>query len=147
MARILALDVGRKRTGVAVTDPLQIVPGGLGYFPTAEIPQRVAQYCEKEQVERIIVGLPRQANNAPSESEQYIQPLIRSLQKKLPHLTIERYDERYTTVMAHQAMLQGGMKKMKRREKGIADEISAVIILQGYLESRQYQQRFEIPNP
>lgn len=136
MSRIVALDVGRKRTGVAVTDILQIVPGGLGCFSTQEIPERIAEYCLHEPVERIVVGLPTQADNTPSESERYIIPILNRLHKLIPDTPIERYDERYTTILAHRAMIEGGLSKAKRREKGKADELSAVIILRDYLESK-----------
>ena len=139
MGRLLALDVGRKRTGIAVTDVLRIVPGGLGFQPTSQIPAWLQGYCAKEEVDQIIIGLPKQADYSDSESSKYIEPLIRRLKKLFPEIPILRYDERYTTVMAQRAMIEGGMKKSKRRIKGVADEVSAVIILRDYMESKAYE--------
>lgn len=143
MGRLLGLDVGRKRTGIAVTDPLRIIPSGLGYASTGEIPDRVRSYCAEEEVDAIVVGLPKQADNTPSESEKYITPLVNRLRKLLPEMPILRYDERFTSVIANRTLLQSGMGRMKRREKGLVDEISAVIILRDFLESRMYQELVE----
>lgn len=141
MGRLLALDIGRKRTGVAVTDVLQIVPGGLGFQPTHLVAEWVCDYCAKEQVDTIIVGLPKQADNTPSESTQYITPVVNRLKKVLPEMPIVPYDERYTTVLAHKAILEGGVPKKKRQmQKGLADEVSAVIILRDFMESRVFNE-------
>lgn len=140
MARLLALDIGRKRTGIAVTDVLQIVPGGLGFQPTHLLPDWVVKYCQEEPVEAIIVGQPKQADNTPSESTKYILPVINRLRKLLPEMSIIPYDERYTTVLAERAMIEGGVPKMKRREKGLADEVSAVIILRDFMASKMYKE-------
>ena len=139
MGRLLALDVGRKRTGLAVTDILRITPGGLGYEPTGDVAAWVQDYCQREPVDEIIVGLPKQADYTDSESVKYIDPVINRLRKLLPDMPIVRYDERYTSVMAHRVMLESGIGKMKRREKGLVDEISAIIILRDYMESRSGQ--------
>ncbi|MDO5036286.1 MAG: Holliday junction resolvase RuvX [Porphyromonas sp.] len=140
MGRLLALDVGRKRTGIAVTDILQIVPGGLGFQPTYQVAAWVREYCTSEPVDAIIVGQPKQVDNTPSESMKYIVPVVNRLRKLLPGMSIIPYDERFTTVMAERAMIVGGVPKMKRREKGLADEISAVIILRDFMESRAYEE-------
>ncbi len=138
MGRILAIDYGRRRTGIAVTDTLKIVANGLTTVPTHELLTFLKQYAEKEQVEKIVVGLPKQMNNQPSESMRYIEPFLRQLAKQLPQIPVEMYDERFTSVLAHRAMIDGGMKKSARRDKAIVDEISATIILNDYLESRKF---------
>ena len=134
MGRILAIDYGRKRTGIAVTDTLQIVANGLTTVSTHQLLTFLKQYVAKEPVERIVVGLPKQMNNEPSESMRYIKPFLAQLAKEMP---VEMYDERFTSVIAHRAMLDGGMKKTARRDKAIVDEISATIILNDFLESRR----------
>ncbi len=138
MGRILAIDYGRRRTGIAVTDTLQIVANGLTTVPTHELLTFLKQYVQKEMVDRIVVGLPKQMNNQPSESMRYIEPFLRQLAKQLPQIPVEMYDERFTSVLAHRAMIDGGMKKSARRDKGIVDEISATIILNDYLESKKF---------
>ncbi len=138
MGRILAIDYGRRRTGIAVTDTLQIVANGLTTVPTHELLTFLKQYVQKEAVDRIVVGLPKQMNNQPSESMRYIEPFLRQLAKQLPQIPVEMYDERFTSVLAHRAMIDGGMKKSARRDKGIVDEISATIILNDYLESKKF---------
>lgn len=137
MGRILAIDYGRKRSGLAVTDTLQLIPGGLATVPSHTLMQFLEDYFRKEMVERIVVGLPKQMNNQPSESMKYIEPFVRSLKKKWPEMPVDYYDERFTSVLAHQAMLEGGLKKKDRQNKALVDEISAVIILQSYLESKR----------
>lgn len=137
MSRILALDVGRKRTGVAVTDQLQIIANGLTTVSTCKVLDFLQEYILKEPVERIIVGLPRQMNNEYSESMKYIEPLVKSLRKKIPSVPIEFVDERFTSVMAHRTMLEGGLKKKNRQNKELVDEISATIILQSYMEYKK----------
>ena len=136
MGRILAIDYGKKRTGLAVTDVLKIVPGGLTTVSSNEVLAYILDYCKKEQVERIIIGLPKQLNNEPSESMQYIEPFYRALTRRLPDIPVEYVDERFTTVLAHKAMLDGGLKKKERQNKALADELSAVILLQSWMESR-----------
>lgn len=136
MGRLLAIDYGRRRTGIAVTDTMQIVANGLTTVATHQLLTFLKQYTAKEPVDRIIVGLPKQMNNQPSESMRYIEPFLRQLAKELPQIPVDMYDERFTSVLAHRAMLDGGMKKTARRDKAIVDEISATIILNDYLESR-----------
>ena len=138
MARIMAIDYGRKRVGVAVTDPTQIIAGGLATVPAHQIIDFIQQYVAKEAVETIVVGLPKQMNNQPSESMRYIQPFVATLKKKIPQIPVVFYDERFTSVLAHKAMLEGGLKKKDRQIKALVDAISATIILQDYLESKRY---------
>lgn len=138
MARIMAIDYGRKRVGVAVTDPMQIIAGGLATVPAHQIIDFIQQYVAKEAVETIVVGLPKQMNNQPSESMRYIQPFVATLKKKIPQIPVVFYDERFTSVLAHKAMLEGGLKKKDRQNKALVDEISATIILQDYLESKRH---------
>lgn len=139
MSRILAIDYGKKRTGVAVTDILQIIANGLTTVATSELMDFILKYVETEPVERIIVGYPKQMNNEDSENMKRITPFVNQLKKKLPHIPVELVDERFTSVLAHQAMLDGGLKKKARQNKALVDEISATIILQSYLESKKYQ--------
>lgn len=137
MARILAIDYGKKRCGVAVTDPLQIVPGGLATVATQELEQFLRDYIGREDVERIVMGEPKQPNGAPSENMARVKQFAARWRKIVPGVPIVFYDERFTSVLAHQAMLVGGMKKMARRNKDIVDEISATIILRDYMSSRR----------
>lgn len=134
--RIIAIDYGRKRSGVAVTDVLQLIANGLATVPTHQLLQFIMDYAQKEPVELILVGLPKQMNNEPSENMKYIEPFVRSLRKKLPDIPVEYVDERFTSVLAHQAMREGGLKKKARQDKALVDEISATIILQSYLENK-----------
>lgn len=136
MSRILAIDYGRRRSGIAVTDVLQLIANGLATVPTHKLLQFILDYVQKEPVERILVGLPKQMNNEPSENMKYIEPFVRSLKKKLPDIPVEYVDERFTSVLAHQAMREGGLKKKARQDKALVDEISATIILQSYLENK-----------
>lgn len=137
MGRILSIDYGRKRTGLAVTDPLQLIANGLTTVPTASVVDFVADYVRRETVERIIVGWPRQTNGQDSENASRIKPFVQRLKKLLPDIPVEFYDERFTSVLAHQTMLEGGLKKKDRQNKALVDEISATIILQGWLEARR----------
>ena len=137
MSRILAIDYGRKRTGIAVTDPMQIIANGLTTVPTHELMDFLLKYVAQEKVERIVVGHPKQMNNEDSENMKYIKPFVAQLKKKLPDMPVELVDERFTSGLAHQAMLDGGLKKKARQDKALVDEISATIILQSYLESRR----------
>ena len=134
--RIIAIDYGRKRSGVAVTDVLQLIANGLATVPTHQLLQFIMDYAQKEPVERILVGLPKQMNNEPSENMKYIEPFVRSLRKKLPDIPVEYVAERLTSVLAHQAMREGGLKKKARQDKALVDEISATIILQSYLKNK-----------
>lgn len=138
MSRILAIDYGRKRTGIAVTDTLQMIANGLTTVPTHTLLAFLSDYIRKEPVERIVIGLPKQMNNEQSESMKYIEPFVRSLKKKLPDMPVEFVDERFTSVLAHRTMLEAGLKKKDRQNKALVDEISATIILQSYLENKRF---------
>lgn len=134
MGRILAVDYGRKRTGLAVTDPLKLIANGLDTISTGEIWVFLDAYFNREEVDTIVVGYPVTLRNKPSESVHYIDPFIRKLKKKYPAKEVVTIDERFTSKLAVQAMLQGGLKKSERRNKAMVDKISAVIILQSFLE-------------
>ena len=136
MSRIIAIDYGRKRSGIAVSDPLQMIANGLTTVPSGQLLDFLISYIATESVELILVGLPKQMNNEASESMKYIEPFVKSLKKRLPDIPVEYVDERFTSVIAHRTMLEAGLKKKERRNKALVDEISATIILQGYLESR-----------
>lgn len=138
MSRILAIDYGRKRTGIAVTDPMQIIANGLTTVSTHQLMDFLLNYIKQEPVERIIIGHPKQMNNEDSENMKNIIPFMNRLKKLLPDMPVELVDERFTSVLAHQAMLAGGLKKKDRQNKALVDEISATIILQLYLESKKY---------
>mgnify|MGYP001556194692 FL=1 len=138
MSRILAIDYGRKRTGIAVTDPMQIIANGLTTVSTHQLMDFLLNYIKQEPVERIIIGHPKQMNNEDSENMKNIIPFMNRLKKLLPDMPVELVDERFTSVLAHQAMLAGGLKKKDRQNKALVDEISATIILQSYLESKKY---------
>lgn len=138
MGRILSIDYGRKRTGLAVTDPLQIIANGLTTLPTHQLEQFLTDYIPREGVERVVIGLPRRMNGEMSESWQYIEPFINRLRKIMPDLPVELVDERFTSKLASQAILQSGVGKQRRQQdKGLIDEVSATIILQQYLENRR----------
>ena len=137
MARILSIDYGKKRTGLAVTDSLQIIAGGLATVSTSELFDYLTQYVSREAVERIVIGEPRQPNGQPSENMTRVQQFVNRWRKQRPDIPIEFYDERFTTVLAHQAMLDAGLKKKTRQDKALVDEISATIILEDYLRSRK----------
>ena len=135
----MGIDYGRKRTGVAVTDPLKIVAGNLATVPTHTLMQFIKDYIAREQVERIVIGQPTQLNGEPSESMRYITPFVNRLRNELPDMPIVMYDERFTSTIAHQAMIDGGMKKSDRRDKSRVDAIAATIILNDYLQSKYNQ--------
>lgn len=136
--RILSIDYGKKRTGLAVTDPLQIIANGLATVSTQELFTYIEIYIQKEQVERIVIGKPMQPNGQPSENLARVENFYNRWRKAHPEIPIEYYDERFTSVLAHRAMIDGGLKKKVRKEnKGLVDEISATIILQDYLQSRR----------
>lgn len=137
LARILSIDYGKKRTGIAVTDPLQIIAGGLATVSTSELFDWLKAYLAKEAVERIIIGEPRQPNGQPSENLQRVQQFVNRWRKAVPEVPIEYFDERFTSVLAHQAMLDGGLKKKARQDKALVDEISATIILEDYLRNKK----------
>ena len=137
MARIISIDYGKKRTGLAVTDPLQLIAGGLATISTHELFDYLAGYVQREQVERIVIGEPRQPNGQPSENMARVEQFVNRWRKAMPQIPIEYYDERFTSVLAHQAMLEGGLRKKARQDKALVDEISATIILQDYMRSRK----------
>ena len=136
MARIVSIDYGKKRTGLAVTDPLQLIAGGLATVSTSTLFEYLTQYVAKEPVERIVIGEPRQPNGQPSEDLARVQQFVNRWRKAMPQIPIEYFDERFTSVLAHQAMLEGGLKKKARQDKALVDEISATIILEDYMRSR-----------
>ena len=135
MGRVLAIDFGRKRTGLAVTDMLRITANPLITMPTHTLEDWLKDYFSKEQVDEVVIGHPRQMNGEDSESMQYIQPFINRFKKVFPDMPLKEYDERFTSVMAHQAMIAGGMKKKQRQDKTVVDKLAACIILEGYLDS------------
>ena len=137
MARLLAIDYGKKRTGLAVSDEMQIIAGGLTTVATVELIDFLLGYVKREPVERIIVGLPKQMNNELSENMCRITPFVNRLRKLLPDIPVEFHDERFTSVLAQRTILEAGIKKMARRNKELVDEVSATIILQSYMESRR----------
>ncbi len=138
MGRILSIDYGRKRTGLAVTDPLRIIANALDTVPTNELERYLADYFSKNEVDVIVLGKPSQMNGQPSETMRYIEPLAGRLRHAYPDKEVVLYDERFTSVMAHRTMLESGIGKMARRDKALVDRISATIILQSYMDSIQY---------
>ena len=136
MARILAIDFGKKRTGIAVTDELQIIASGLRTVNTIDLLSFLKEYTSKEKVELFIMGQPKQMDNSDSESETLMLPFIKKLEKLFPQIPMKRIDERFTSKMAFQTMIDSGMKKKQRKNKAMVDEISATIILQSYLYSQ-----------
>lgn len=137
MARILSIDYGKKRTGIAVTDPLQIIAGGLVTVSTSNLFDWLKSYLEKEPVERIVIGEPRQPNGLPSENLPRVMQFVNRWRKTMPEVPIELYDERFTSVIAHRAMIDGGLHRKARQDKALVDEISATILLEDYLRSRK----------
>ncbi|MEO6348581.1 MAG: Holliday junction resolvase RuvX [Aquaticitalea sp.] len=137
MARLLAIDYGNKRTGIAITDELQIIASGLTTVDTKELLPFLKAYCSKENVEMFVIGEPKQMNNEVSESEAAILPFIEKLKKSIPKIPIVRVDERFTSKMAFQTMIDSGLTKGQRRNKALVDEISATIILQSYMASKR----------
>jgi len=134
---LLSIDYGKKRTGIAVSDPLQLIANGLTTVETPHLFDFLADYLRKEEVVCIVVGLPRQMNNEPSENMKRVEPFVNRLRKLYPHIPVAYFDERFSSKMAHQTMIDGGLKKKDRQNKALVDEISATIILQGYMESRR----------
>lgn len=131
----MAIDFGRKRCGIAVTDPLRLVANGLDTVPTAQLIDFVKAYTAREEVDAIVVGEPRDMHNCPSESQRYLRPAIARLAKAMPEMKIVMYDERFTSVLAHRAMLDGGLGRKDRQDKALVDKISAAIILNDFLAS------------
>lgn len=133
MARIMAIDYGSKRVGIAVTDPQQIIATGLTTVHSNEVIDFLKQYMQKEEVSCIVVGEPKRMNNEPSDSARFIEPFVMHLKRTFPAIKVERMDERFTSKMAFQTMIDSGLKKKSRQNKELIDEISATIILQSYL--------------
>ena len=136
MGRILAIDYGTKRTGIAVSDPLRLIAGGLETVATRELEAWIARYVAQEEVSTIVLGKPARMDGTPSETWRYIEPLAARLRRAYPDKEIAFYDERLTSVLAHRTMLASGIGRMARRDKALVDKISATIILQGYMEHR-----------
>jgi putative Holliday junction resolvase len=139
MGRILAIDYGTKRTGIAVTDPLRIIAGGLETVPTHTLAGWLARYFAAESVDIIVVGKATQMDGAPSETMARIEPLVRRLRAEYPDKQVVLHDERFTSRLAQRAIIDGGVPKMARRNKALVDTVSAAIILQSYLDSREYK--------
>jgi len=139
----MAMDYGEKRTGIAVTDDLQIIASGLTTVSTGSLMEFLESYLKREKVELFLIGEPKQRDNKPSEIESQIRPFIRKLSTRFPEVPIERVDERFTSKMAFQSMIDSGMRKGKRRDKALIDEISATIILQSYLSGRESMNKGE----
>jgi putative Holliday junction resolvase len=137
LARILAIDYGEKRTGIAITDELQIIASGLTTVDTKKIFSFLTEYLKNETVELFVVGEPKQMNNTASESAQIINTFVKKLGLTFPKIPIKRIDERFTSKMAFQSMIDGGLKKKQRQNKALIDEISATIILQSYLQQNE----------
>ncbi|MDH6343567.1 putative Holliday junction resolvase [Parabacteroides sp. PFB2-12] len=137
MGRIVAIDYGRKRTGLAATDTLQLVANGLATVPSGELADWLCNYVAREPVDLFVVGYPLQMSGEESENMKYVKAFVTHLQRRMPDIPVVYYDERFTSVMAQQSMRDGGLKKKKRQDKALVDEISAVIILQAYMESRK----------
>uniref|UniRef100_A0AB33JIR7 Putative pre-16S rRNA nuclease n=5 Tax=unclassified Prevotella TaxID=2638335 RepID=A0AB33JIR7_9BACT len=137
MGRILAIDYGKKRTGLAVTDPLQLIANGLATVSTSELFDYLQQYIGREPVDRLVIGKPMQTNGLPSENMQRVQLFVNRWRNAHPEIPIDFYDERFTSVLAHRVLIESGVgKKVRRENKGLVDEISATIILQDYMSSR-----------
>ena len=137
MGRIIAIDYGRKRTGLAATDTLQMIANGLTTVPSGELVKYLQDYVLREPVDLFVVGFPKQMNNIASENMVYIEAFVKHLKRTIPDIPIEYYDERFTSVLAQRAIREGGVKKEKRKDKALVDEVSAVIILQSYLENKR----------
>lgn len=135
MGRILALDYGTKRTGIAVSDPLRIIAGALDTVPTHTLMEYLKKYLAANDVSIIVVGKPTQMNGQPSQSMAHIEPFVARLRKEFPGVEIVWHDERFTSVLAQRAIIDSGVKKMQRRDKSLVDKVSATIILQSYMES------------
>lgn len=139
MGRIVAIDYGRRRCGIAATDILRLVPGSIATVATSELTAWLSRYITKNDVDMIVVGQPRDMRGNDSESMRYIRPGVAALRRALPSMPVVFFDERFTSVLAHRAMIDGGMPKMRRRDKAVVDEIAATIILSDFLDSQQYK--------
>lgn len=136
MGRILAIDYGRRRTGLAVTDPAQIIPGGLTTVATGELLKFLDDYMKRETVDRIVVGWPTQSNGEPSENQRRVAEFVRAFERRHPGVPVVRQDERFTSVIAHRTMIDAGLSRKRRQDKALVDEISATLILQQYMDGR-----------
>lgn len=139
MGRIVAIDYGRRRCGIAATDILRLVPGGIATVATSELTAWLSRYITENDVDMIVVGQPRDMRGNDSESMRYIRPGVAALRRALPSMPVVFFDERFTSVLAHRAMIDCGMPKMRRRDKAVVDEIAATIILSDFLDSQQYK--------
>ncbi len=137
MGRILAIDAGQKRTGIAATDNLQLIANGLTTVPSNEVFSFLEKYLHEETVDEFVVGLPKQMSGSDSQSMKFVTPLVNRLKKLFPHIPVVMVDERFTSKLAQQAILLSGVNKTKRQDKALIDQVSATIILQSYLESKQ----------
>jgi len=137
MSRIMAIDYGLKRTGLAVTDPLQLIASPLTTVLTAEVLDFIKDYITKEEVSLFVIGMPKRLDSTPSQTAPHVKGFIKALQRDIPQIEIKEIDERFTSVMAMNAMIAGGMSKKNRRDKANVDKVSAAIILQSYMESRK----------
>ncbi|MBS7408126.1 MAG: Holliday junction resolvase RuvX [Prevotellamassilia sp.] len=136
MGRILAIDYGRRRTGLAVTDPAQIIPGGLTTVATGELLKFLDDYMKRETVERVVVGWPTQTSGQPSENQQRVAEFVRAFERRHPDVPVVKQDERFTSVIAHRTMIDAGLSRKRRQDKALVDEISATLILQQYMDGR-----------
>lgn len=136
MGRILAIDYGRRRTGLAVTDPAQIIPGGLTTVATGELLKFLDDYMKRETVERVVVGWPTQSSGQPSENQQRVAEFVRAFERRHPDVPVVKQDERFTSVIAHRTMIDAGLSRKRRQDKALVDEISATLILQQYMDGR-----------
>lgn len=143
MGRILAIDYGTKRTGIAVSDPARIIAGGLETVPTAGLAAWLEKYIVSQGVDIVVVGRPVKTDGSPSDTFAAAQALAAKISSRFPSVRVVMFDERFTSVMAHRAMLDGGMKRMQRRDKAAVDRISATILLQSFMESRLYDEMKE----
>lgn len=137
MGRILAIDYGLKRTGIAVTDTLQLIANALTTVETKTLQTFLDDYLQREQVERVVVGLPKQMNGQPSQTMPYIEKFVAEFRRRHPEMPLEYYDERFTSVLAQKAIIAGGVKKKDRQNKALYDQVSATIILQAWMEARR----------
>lgn len=135
MGRIMAIDYGTRRTGIAVSDPLRIIAGALTTVETKQLEKFLADYFSKNEVDTVVLGKPVRMNGSPSDTMRYIEPLAARLRRSYPDKEVVLYDERFTSVLAHRTMIESGMGRMARRDKAVVDRISAAIILQSYMES------------
>ncbi len=141
MGRILAIDYGTRRTGIAVSDPLRIIAGALETVPTKELERWLADYFAANDVTTVVVGKPMQTDGTPSETWRYVEPLVARLRRAWPDKEVVLWDERFTSVLAHRTMLESGIGRMARRDRALVDRISATIILQGYMESEELRRK------